>query len=63
MLIVAEGVQSPEEWDVLGAVGCDIAQGYLISPPLPPGDVPAWANSWKRLNAESIMSRAGQESH
>jgi EAL domain-containing protein (putative c-di-GMP-specific phosphodiesterase class I)/FixJ family two-component response regulator len=31
---VAEGVETQEEWDVLKAVGCDVAQGFFISKPL-----------------------------
>lgn len=58
MAIVAEGVQTNEEWDVLSAAGCDIAQGYLISPPLPAADVPLWANSWKRLHADGSIRSA-----
>jgi len=31
---VAEGVETQEDWDVLKAAGCDVAQGFLISKPL-----------------------------
>ena len=33
--VVAEGVEEQEAWDKLLAVGCDLAQGYLLSRPLP----------------------------
>jgi diguanylate cyclase (GGDEF)-like protein/PAS domain S-box-containing protein len=33
--VVAEGVESHEQLAALRALGCDFAQGYLISPPLP----------------------------
>nr|WP_255251471.1 bifunctional diguanylate cyclase/phosphodiesterase [Pseudomonas indica] len=33
--VVAEGVESPEELELLRQFGCDQAQGYLISKPLP----------------------------
>jgi diguanylate cyclase (GGDEF)-like protein len=33
--VVAEGVESQEAWDILRAQGCTLAQGYLISRPLP----------------------------
>jgi EAL domain-containing protein (putative c-di-GMP-specific phosphodiesterase class I) len=33
--IVAEGVEDQETWDLLTALGCDVAQGYFISRPLP----------------------------
>jgi EAL domain-containing protein (putative c-di-GMP-specific phosphodiesterase class I) len=49
MQIVAEGVQTPGEWAFLEKSGCDIAQGYLVSRPLPADKVPAWAKRWRRL--------------
>src|SRR5919109_336014 len=39
--IVAEGVESQNQWDALGAQGCRLAQGYLIGKPMPPDDVVA----------------------
>jgi len=35
METVAEGVETQEIWDKLKELGCDIAQGYLMSKPLP----------------------------
>jgi len=33
--VVAEGIETPQCWEQLRALGCDMAQGYLISKPLP----------------------------
>jgi len=44
---VAEGVEDPETWELLGALGCDTAQGYYIARPRPPADVAAWLSSWE----------------
>jgi diguanylate cyclase (GGDEF)-like protein len=33
--VVAEGVESQEAWDALRSHGCTLAQGYLISKPVP----------------------------
>lgn len=40
--VVAEGVESREVWDCLAALGCDAAQGYHISPPVPPDQLTRW---------------------
>jgi diguanylate cyclase (GGDEF)-like protein/PAS domain S-box-containing protein len=40
--VVAEGVETQEAWDRLVALGCDAAQGYFITPPMPPPLALAW---------------------
>ena len=39
---VAEGVEDQEQFLALRSLGCDLAQGYLWSPPLPPEGFTAW---------------------
>ena len=39
---IAEGVETPEQRARLFELGCDLAQGYLISRPLPADDLAAW---------------------
>jgi diguanylate cyclase (GGDEF)-like protein/PAS domain S-box-containing protein len=41
MGIIAEGVETREQLERLRAFGCDQVQGYLISKPLPPDQIPA----------------------
>ncbi len=36
--VVAEGVEKAAQMEQLAAMHCDLIQGYLISPPLPPDD-------------------------
>ncbi len=40
--VVAEGVDSEEALDLLGILGCDLAQGYYICRPIPGEEIPAW---------------------
>ncbi|HEV3070834.1 MAG TPA: bifunctional diguanylate cyclase/phosphodiesterase [Solirubrobacteraceae bacterium] len=40
--VVAEGIETREVWDRLAELGCDTAQGYLLSRPLPPEELSAW---------------------
>ncbi len=47
--VVAEGVEEPEAWNLLRRLGCDFAQGYLISPPLAAIDVPAFVRQANQL--------------
>lgn len=43
--VVAEGVEDKESLDFLRSIGCDYAQGYLISRPLSANDLVAWYKS------------------
>ncbi len=43
--VVAEGVERRTTWDVLRVLGCDLAQGYYMSRPLPPSDLEGWLRS------------------
>jgi EAL domain-containing protein (putative c-di-GMP-specific phosphodiesterase class I) len=42
MMVVAEGVETPQERDVLVALGCDLLQGYLLAKPGKPFPTFAW---------------------
>jgi diguanylate cyclase (GGDEF)-like protein len=41
--ITAEGVETAEQYELLHDLGCDHAQGYLMSRPLVPRDLQMWA--------------------
>ena len=40
--VVAEGVETQAVWDQLTTLGCGIAQGYFLTPPLPPEEFRHW---------------------
>ena len=50
--VVAEGVETAPTWDALREMGCDIAQGYVISRPLPADQLSAWLETVTPTAAE-----------
>jgi EAL domain-containing protein (putative c-di-GMP-specific phosphodiesterase class I) len=46
--VVAEGVESHGALRLLAGMGCDHAQGYAMSRPMPEGDVSAWLRAGRR---------------
>ena len=56
--VIAEGIETQEQLDLLEALGCTMMQGYLFSKPLPPEELAvlldasggggAWADDRKR---------------
>lgn len=53
MKVVAEGVETPEQFAFLGALQCEEMQGYLFSPALPADQATQLLKSDKRLQAAS----------
>ena len=44
----AEGVETVEQLRVVRDLGCDLVQGYLLSLPLPPDELAAWHDGFRR---------------
>lgn len=53
LVVVAEGIENQATWDMLNAMGCDLAQGYYISKPMPVDALLKWIAQapWKVLKA------------
>ena len=51
--VVAEGVESRTVWDRLGALGCDIAQGFAIARPMPFVELRVWLGDHARSMADT----------
>nr|WP_284060384.1 EAL domain-containing protein [Pseudomonas sp. NW5] len=47
MRVIAEGVESAAQYQLLTQLGCDEMQGYLFSPALPAEAFTAWASAWQ----------------
>lgn len=47
MTIVAEGIETKQEWDYIKALECNLAQGYFIARPMPGSDILNWVSNWK----------------
>lgn len=45
--VVAEGIENQTMWDRLAELGCDVAQGYYISKPIPASQFESWLKGWR----------------
>lgn len=52
LVVVAEGIENKATWDMLQAMGCDLAQGYYISKPMDADALLKWfeQSPWKVVN-------------
>lgn len=56
--MVCEGVESEAIWQRVRAMGCDVAQGYHVSRPLPADELAAWLRQRSALRLlESVPTR------
>jgi diguanylate cyclase (GGDEF)-like protein len=54
--VVAEGVETEEAYDRLRDLGCDTAQGYWVSRPLPADAVAAFLDRWQAARVGALRS-------
>jgi diguanylate cyclase (GGDEF)-like protein len=53
MSVVAEGVEDDETWQLLARLGCNLVQGYALTPPLVAPAFDAWLERWDRMVDDS----------
>jgi len=49
--VIAEGLESVEHGRLLMTLGCELAQGYYIAPPMPATQVVQWAAGYRQPDA------------
>ena len=60
MTVVAEGVETEGQREVLKALGCDVVQGYLFAPALPPEAFERWLLTYSVEQASAMLRRLSQ---
>ena len=46
-VVIAEGVETRAHGELLMRLGCDLAQGYGVSRPMPADALPGWVQAWE----------------
>ena len=46
--VIAEGVETAEQADILAGLGCDEVQGYFFARPQPAPELPGWIKAWQQ---------------
>lgn len=54
--VVAEGVETSDDWQLLRELDCDLAQGWYIGKPMPAELLPAWLERWRSRRLETVGS-------
>ena len=58
LVATAEGVETIEQLRLIRELGCDVVQGFLIAPPLEPGDLIGWNEDFKRRWPELLSDES-----
>ncbi|SCK18400.1 EAL domain-containing protein [Vogesella sp. LIG4] len=54
--LVAEGVETQEDLDLVVAAGCQAVQGYFIARPMAAGDFVVWLQQWQQRHERLLTS-------
>jgi len=58
--VIAEGVETVEQGNLLLCLGCDLAQGYGIARPMSAADIPGWVATWRPYPDWQAQRRLGR---
>jgi EAL domain-containing protein (putative c-di-GMP-specific phosphodiesterase class I) len=47
--LVAEGVETRQDWDLVASLGCREVQGYHVARPMPAEEIEAWTERWSAV--------------
>ncbi len=61
MEVTAEGVETPEQLQLLREKGCDSVQGFLFSRALPPDEMVRWLGAYRAQQIHERAARSFQE--
>jgi EAL domain-containing protein (putative c-di-GMP-specific phosphodiesterase class I)/FixJ family two-component response regulator len=56
MTVVAEGIETLDDWYRLKSLGCDQVQGFLLARPMPAIEIPAWLAHWPKQAEKLFLS-------
>lgn len=59
-VVIAEGVETSEQGDLLASLGCHQLQGFSISRPMPAASVPQWVAGWVPPDSWSALANERQ---
>lgn len=49
--VVAEGIETPQDWGLMRSLGCDTAQGYFIARPMHQEAFARWSTDWASMSS------------
>lgn len=54
MSVVAEGIETKQDWETAKELGCDVAQGWLLAKAMPGSEVVDWLRSWDKAKTSLL---------
>ena len=54
--VVAEGIETQEDWDCVARLGVDVIQGYHAAKPMPVSEINSWATGYRTAKEHNRVS-------